>query len=40
VGVGVHGKRKGARRRRDDVEDGGISVGSSHGYLESLKGRW
>jgi hypothetical protein len=37
--VNIEGKRKGARRRRDDVKQGGgDSVGPSHGHFEGLKG--
>jgi len=36
--VGVHRKREGARRRRNNIECWGSSVGPSHGNFEGLGG--
>ena len=39
--VDVHRKRKGARRRRNDIENGISGYGLSHGHFEGLdKGEW
>ena len=36
VSMSVHGKHKGARRRRNDMKYRGRSVGRSHDHFESL----